>query len=245
MAKRPRSDIIFNTSRWITFQGARFLEVLNLKSLRLFFSAAINAQAGQLFEIIFSCFLDNASSGSVGVGGSAYCVSLFQLAQKLPPHLKLIVDPCDSIYSSIGSSNSNALKDYLLAMIQCSEGIFSAAESASTNFSVKYHPQIARQILSERLLESYIRDRFGGHSVRLWRCLVDRGAVEEKYLSKITLIDLKEARERLLQLFSHGFIELQDVPRTADHNPQRTIYLWKYVSATCKDLMKSFLLKGY
>jgi DNA-directed RNA polymerase III subunit RPC3 len=131
-----------------------------------------------------------------------------------------------------------------MAMIQVSEGMLTMTEEKTT-FSIRYHADKAHQLLSNLAVASYIHDRFGVASHRLWRCLVKKGVVEEKHLSKIALIDLRETRERLLQLFAHGLIELQDVPRSADHNPQRTIYLWKYSASVASALLKKLLLKGY
>lgn len=45
-------------------------------------------------------------------------------------------------------------------------------------------------------------------------------------LARLAFLPVKEAREVLSQLSSAGLIEPQEIPRSADRAPSRTIYLW-------------------
>ena len=38
---------------------------------------------------------------------------------------------------------------------------------------------------------------------------------------------LQDAKELLYRLYRAGFVSLQDIPRTADHAPSRTLYTWR------------------
>ena len=41
------------------------------------------------------------------------------------------------------------------------------------------------------------------------------------------MLPLKDTREILYKLLQHGYIYLQEVSKSSDHAPSRTIYLWK------------------
>jgi hypothetical protein len=45
-------------------------------------------------------------------------------------------------------------------------------------------------------------------------------------IADMALIPVTETRERLYKMLSCEFVHLQEVPRTADHAPSRTFYLW-------------------
>ena len=47
-----------------------------------------------------------------------------------------------------------------------------------------------------------------------------------RQLARLAFLPVKEAREVLSQLSSAGLIEPQEIPRSADRAPSRTIYLW-------------------
>ena len=70
--------------------------------------------------------------------------------------------------------------------------------------------------------------RFDKYAVRILRVLFDKGRVDEKYLQELVLMSAKELRQRLASLHRAGFIDLQEVPREAQRQPSRTIYLWFY-----------------
>ncbi|EFR00771.1 DNA-directed RNA polymerase III subunit RPC3 [Nannizzia gypsea CBS 118893] len=81
-----------------------------------------------------------------------------------------------------------------------------------------------RHLEIERLVES----RYGTVAVRVLRVLADKGRLDEKRLQEISLMPSKDLRQILARLQSGGFIDLQEVPRDAQRQPSRTIYLWFY-----------------
>lgn len=70
--------------------------------------------------------------------------------------------------------------------------------------------------------------RFDKYAVRILRVLLDKGKLDEKYLQEIVLLSAKELRQTLAMLQQAGFLELQEVPREAQRQPSRTMYLWFY-----------------
>ncbi|EER27487.1 RNA polymerase III subunit RPC82 family protein [Coccidioides posadasii C735 delta SOWgp] len=81
-----------------------------------------------------------------------------------------------------------------------------------------------RHLELERLIEA----RFGGFAVRIVRVLAAKGKLDEKRLQEISLMASKDLRQILGQMASAGFVELQEVPRDAQRQPSRTMYLWFY-----------------
>lgn len=86
--------------------------------------------------------------------------------------------------------------------------------------------------LSEQLrnaeVSRIISSRFDQYASRIIRVLLEKGKVDEKYLQEIVLMSAKELRQTLALLQQAGFVELQEVPREAQRQPSRTIYLWFY-----------------
>lgn len=78
----------------------------------------------------------------------------------------------------------------------------------------------------DSVIISFLKGRFGQASSRIYAILLDRHFVEERQLLKHAMIPGKECRERLYALMNIGAVHLQEVPRTTDHAPSRTIFLW-------------------
>ncbi|KAJ3030889.1 UNVERIFIED_CONTAM: DNA-directed RNA polymerase III subunit RPC3 [Siphonaria sp. JEL0065] len=86
-----------------------------------------------------------------------------------------------------------------------------------------------RNALHEALVLAYVKEKFGIVAARIWKLLKTKGMLGEKEVAKLALISNKAARETLFLMMDCGMILLQDVPKTVDHAPSRTFYLW-YVS---------------
>lgn len=81
-------------------------------------------------------------------------------------------------------------------------------------------------ILCEQTIESVVRERFGSRSLRVFRLLLAKKHLEQKQVGELAMIPAKESKELLYKLFIEGFVSVQELPRTADHAPSRTFYLF-------------------
>lgn len=99
-------------------------------------------------------------------------------------------------------------------------------ESGIITWAVEFRHLVRqlRHLEIERLVEA----RYGTVAVRVLRVLADKGRLDEKRLQEISLMPSKDLRQILARLQSGGFIDLQEVPRDAQRQPSRTIYLWFY-----------------
>ncbi|KZT26340.1 hypothetical protein NEOLEDRAFT_1155836 [Neolentinus lepideus HHB14362 ss-1] len=135
------------------------------------------------------------------------------------------------------------IKDYL-GMLACADNPTAVGRSASfVSFGgskIQVEFEIVCRRLRRRVLEAVTRERHGDDAVRIVRLLLDTGKMDEKQISKVAMMALKDVRPLLSALSADSLVSLQDVPRSADRNPVRTFYLW-YV-----DLTKAYTaLLGY
>lgn len=100
--------------------------------------------------------------------------------------------------------------------------------SHASDYPDKYVVEYSNLVIHLRNAEifSIIASRFEKYAVRIIRVLLDKGRLDEKYLQEIVLVSAKELRQTLAKLQHAGFLELQEVPREAQRQPSRTMYLW-------------------
>ena len=85
-----------------------------------------------------------------------------------------------------------------------------------------------RKFLVRQEIMKIARQRAGIIGVRLMRILIDKGRLDERLLQEIGLLNAKEMRQSLEFLHLWGFIEVQEVPKDPQRQPNRTIFLWFY-----------------
>ncbi|KAL3143158.1 hypothetical protein ABBQ38_002018 [Trebouxia sp. C0009 RCD-2024] len=109
-------------------------------------------------------------------------------------------------------------------------------------YCVNMQTIIRRKRLLE--MEAVIRQRFGAHGLRVFRLLLLHPQLEQKQIAEKAMLPPKEAKELLYRLFKAGFVGLQDVPRTADHAPSRTLYTWSVNNEAAADKLAAELYKA-
>ena len=78
-----------------------------------------------------------------------------------------------------------------------------------------------------QLVQTIVKRRFGENACRIFRLLHYKPQLEQKQISELAMIPLKDCREILGKLLKHEYVRMQEVARTTDHAPSRTYYLWK------------------
>ncbi|TKA53401.1 hypothetical protein B0A53_04387 [Rhodotorula sp. CCFEE 5036] len=138
--------------------------------------------------------------------------------------------------SSSKRGSSPRAGDYILATCEVLSGLdrwgistqetllMQQGESTHAKWAVDW--AMLGKAMKRSLVEAVIRDKLGDKAIRCWRILEAKGKLEEKHLARLAFLPVKEAREVLSQLSSAGLIEPQEIPRSADRAPSRTIYLW-------------------
>uniref|UniRef100_A0A452FNP9 DNA-directed RNA polymerase III subunit RPC3 n=1 Tax=Capra hircus TaxID=9925 RepID=A0A452FNP9_CAPHI len=80
--------------------------------------------------------------------------------------------------------------------------------------------------LATATLESVVQERFGSRCARIFRLVLQKKHLEQKQVEDFAMIPAKEAKDMLYKMLSENFISLQEIPKTPDHAPSRTFYLY-------------------
>ncbi|KAI8618429.1 hypothetical protein BC830DRAFT_1053593, partial [Chytriomyces sp. MP71] len=203
----------------------KMLENRNKGGLCQLVENRINSSARELMKTIMDfaepsmkhCKADEVSAA----------VTLTQLATRIDP----------SHFAFHPSNSRSALSDYMSLLTQDSEFPFLAKqdERGGGQYVVNLHE--LRRAMQEQLVVNYVREKHGIVAARIWRLLRTKGMLGEKEVAKLALVGNKVARETLFALMNTGMIFLQDVPKTVDHAPSRTFFLWFVSLPKCVDAL--------
>ncbi|KAM9487973.1 DNA-directed RNA polymerase III subunit RPC3 [Clarias gariepinus] len=104
------------------------------------------------------------------------------------------------------------------------EFVGKAGDSGGGMYVVNLHRALAN--LARATLESVVQERFGSRSARIFRLLLRKKHLEQKQVEDFAMIPAKEAKDMLYTLLSENLVQLQEIPKTPDHAPSRTFYLY-------------------
>ncbi len=74
--------------------------------------------------------------------------------------------------------------------------------------------------------ESIVKGRYGMEGLRVFRLLNMKDPQEHTRLANLTLLPLASLRLLTYKMLNAGFLQMNEVPRTVDHTPSRTFFLW-------------------
>ncbi|KAL0089313.1 hypothetical protein J3Q64DRAFT_1808606 [Phycomyces blakesleeanus] len=97
-------------------------------------------------------------------------------------------------------------------------------ELGSSQYSINFLK--LRENMKRKLLEGLVREKMGVATCRILRILIEKGKLDESQVQKLAMLPPKDTREKLALLNLRGFVEIQEVPRTADRAPGRSFHLW-------------------
>ncbi|XP_040189870.1 DNA-directed RNA polymerase III subunit RPC3 isoform X1 [Rana temporaria] len=99
-----------------------------------------------------------------------------------------------------------------------------SGDSGGGMFLINLHKAVAT--LATANLESIVQERFGSRCARIFRLLLRKRHLEQKQVEDFAMIPAKEAKDMLYKMLSVNLISLQEIPKTPDHAPSRTFYLY-------------------
>ncbi|KAM6039508.1 DNA-directed RNA polymerase III subunit RPC3 isoform 2-T2 [Chlamydotis macqueenii] len=114
------------------------------------------------------------------------------------------------------------------------EFVGKSGDSGGGTYTVNLHKALAS--LATATLESVVEERFGSRCARIFRLLLRKKHLEQKQVEDFAMIPAKEAKEMLYKMLSENFVTLQEIPKTPDHAPSRTFYLYT-VNVPCSARM--------
>ncbi|KAK0134964.1 DNA-directed RNA polymerase III subunit RPC3 [Merluccius polli] len=104
------------------------------------------------------------------------------------------------------------------------EFVGKSGDSGGGMYVVNLHRALTN--LARATLESVVQERFGSRSARIFRLLLRKHHLEQKQVEDFAMIPAKEAKDMLYTLLSENLVLLQEIPKTPDHAPSRTFYLY-------------------
>ncbi|XP_069074042.1 DNA-directed RNA polymerase III subunit RPC3 isoform X1 [Pleurodeles waltl] len=99
-----------------------------------------------------------------------------------------------------------------------------SGDSGGGMFVINLHK--ALQSLASATLVSVVQERFGSRCARIFRLLLSKRHLEQKQVEDFAMVPAKEAKDMLYKMLSENLVALQEIPKTPDHAPSRTFYLY-------------------
>ncbi|XP_064416599.1 DNA-directed RNA polymerase III subunit RPC3 isoform X2 [Latimeria chalumnae] len=134
----------------------------------------------------------------------------------------------NEIFRSLPSGyniSKQILDQYLTLLVDDPmEFVGKAGESGGGMYAINLHKALA--CLARATLESVVQERFGSRSARIFRLLLRKRHLEQKQVEDFGMIPAKEAKDMMYTLLSENLVSLQEIPKTPDHAPSRTFYLY-------------------
>ncbi|XP_041259968.1 DNA-directed RNA polymerase III subunit RPC3 isoform X2 [Onychostruthus taczanowskii] len=104
------------------------------------------------------------------------------------------------------------------------EFVGKSGDSGGGTYTVNLHKALVS--LATATLESIVEERFGSRCARIFRLLLRKKHLEQKQVEDFAMIPAKEAKDMLYRMLSENLVTLQEIPKTPDHAPSRTFYLY-------------------
>ncbi|KAF9993931.1 DNA-directed RNA polymerase III subunit RPC3 [Entomortierella chlamydospora] len=159
------------------------------------------------------------------------------LQNSLPTDINL-VDTLEFDPQELGPSNTKprageCLEKYLQILEEDQMQILKKDAGRSGQYIISL--KAASRILKKSLIQDIVATRFGSPYVRIMNMLLEKGKLEEKQISRFSMMPVKDVREKLTTLCTYGILNLQEVPKTNDRAPSRTFYLWEVLLPRAAD----------
>lgn len=125
-----------------------------------------------------------------------------------------------------GYNLSKQVLDQYLSLIADDplEFVGRSGDSGGGMFVINLHKAISSLATSN--LESIVQERFGSRCARIFRLILRKKHLEQKQVEDFAMIPAKEAKDMLYKMLSENLVYLQEIPKTPDHAPSRTFYLY-------------------
>jgi len=121
------------------------------------------------------------------------------------------------------SIQPDALRKYLELLVK--DKIIKVYKGRDTNLYTINQKWIL-QVVQDRMVDSIILDKFGKESLRIFKMLREKKYLELEKIPDMAIIDPTVAKDSVYKMWKNDIIHLQEIPKSTDHNPNRTFFLW-------------------
>ncbi|XP_047640777.1 DNA-directed RNA polymerase III subunit RPC3 isoform X2 [Phacochoerus africanus] len=139
-----------------------------------------------------------------------------------------VANRMDQIFRSlpVGYNISKQVLDQYLTLLADDplEFVGKSGDSGGGMYVINLHKALGS--LATATLESVVQERFGSRCARIFRLVLQKKHLEQKQVEDFAMIPAKEAKDMLYKMLSENFMSLQEIPKTPDHAPSRTFYLY-------------------
>mmetsp|Transcript_48439 Transcript_48439/g.110342 ORF Transcript_48439/g.110342 Transcript_48439/m.110342 type:complete len:521 (+) Transcript_48439:42-1604(+) len=136
----------------------------------------------------------------------------------------------------------NETSEALIALCQDSFRVVAKMGSGADGTHFKPDIHLATQSIRQQIIEEVMEKKFLATGRRIFRLLLERKYLESKTVWDLSMVPKKDANDVLCKMLKTGYIRMQEVPRSADHNAQRTFFLWFVdMDQVCKLILDEML----
>lgn len=82
------------------------------------------------------------------------------------------------------------------------------------------------EFLKQATTHSFLQEKYGTPTARIVRLLMEKRQLEQKTIGELALLPSNDTRRRLYELYRDELVQLQEIPKRADHNPAFTLFCW-------------------
>jgi hypothetical protein len=237
---------------WVV-NNDRFVHEIKKEKYVEFVTNKIDERAGEILRLLFNyadqSFVSTALAASAqGGNDKQQRLPEEQTLKRLMEDVKSSPAWADAVHADRTSNSTGSLESrvraYVDIMVKDRSQILIHL-STPPGYVINSTQMLLQ--LRDKQIESFIHDKFGAESLRIYRLLSEKNILSDKQIYEMCMISQSETRQLLYNMLEKGVLHLQEVPRTLDHNPQRTFYLWsvrrEQVVAKCVDQVYSVVRK--
>ncbi|KAI8645635.1 RNA polymerase III subunit RPC82-domain-containing protein [Parasitella parasitica] len=204
----------------------KFNLVFRNESIVDFATERINRTAGEIVKAFLEYGKDKIHSLKEEDSPSATPIHIANFVSKTDIASRGDISlPKDLLDPKKGPSLQETVRGYIILLKTDTAGfVKSKDERGASQYAVDFAK--LRNTMKRRVVEGLIRERYGVATCRILRILIERGKLDESQVQKLAMLPPKDTREKLALLKTKGFVEIQEIPRSADRAPGRCFHLW-------------------
>lgn len=90
--------------------------------------------------------------------------------------------------------------------------------------------------------DALVKTTMGTDALRIFRCIKDQKLADDRTIAKLVLQKEQVVKSLLFDLIAGNFIQIQEIPRSADRAATKSVYLFRHEEASSYQYLKRLLL---
>ncbi|CAG8636901.1 4063_t:CDS:2, partial [Acaulospora colombiana] len=229
-AKQQKGEEVLDENQYFRVNYERFNVKARNKRFESFIGIRINESAGLITKTI----LDISNDEKVEEIESRL-ISAQRIVKTVP------VEKTEMLASQMKTERGKTTRDalirqYLEYLVEDETNfLHKKDENLGGMYCVNY--QELCESLKQEIFEDIILEKYGIMGLRIMKVLNSNQKLSEKSITTFSLMSMSDVRQKLTELLNGGFIQIQEVPRSADRAPSRTYYLWYVDYSKCYEII--------